>query len=500
MSLRSLNREQTWLLPPSLDELIPCNHPSRYIATFVDTQERVWAEMGIAVEGEIMGAPAYHPRALLSVWLYGFMTGTRSSRKLEAACRDQLPYLWLTAWQHPDHNTLWRFYQKNRKSFKHLFKRTVSTAINLGLVDMAIQAVDGTKILGNASKNRTYDKGALKKLLDRTESAIADLEAQNENETDPPPVYLPEKLTEKQKLKEAIKSAMEQISDEEVNSPVNLTDKDTKLMKSRQGIVPAYNLQAAAANTADGKSFVLVAEDVVQDQGDKAQLSPIAAQAEDNTGRKPDILLADAGYHSGKNLEFCADKGQAIAMPEAPKTLSQPYHKDNFIYSRETDSYLCPQGQVLKLSSKGTTRNKRKYRASATICKKCPAFGECTKNGRQGRTIEIGPHEAVLRQHREWMKSKEAKDVFRKRKTIIEPVFGILKEQQGARRFLLRGLENVKAEASLLATAFNLRTLYQAWQASSTPNLPPKLIKTAINFLYTLRNTFTPPAKPSLQY
>lgn len=475
MTLRSLNREQTWLLPPSLDELISSNHPARYIATFIDSQEHVWSEMGIPMEGEIMGAPAYHPRALLSVWLYGFMTGTRSSRKLEAACRDQLPYLWLTGWQHPDHNTLWRFYQKNRKSFKHLFKRTVSTAINLGLVDMAVQAVDGTKIMGNASKNRTYNKAALKKLLERTESAIADLEAQNENEIDPPPVYLPEKLTEKQKLKEAIISAMEEISGEEASSTVNLTDKDTKLMKSRQGIVPAYNLQAAAASTADGNGLILVAEDLVQDQVDRHQLVPMQTQAEDNTGRKPDILLADAGYHSGKNLEICAEKGQTVAMPEDQKVnLTQPYHKDRFIYQKETDTYACPQGQVLKLSSKGKTRNKRKYRASATICKKCPAFGECTKNGRQGRTIEIGPHEAALRQHRQWMESKEAKDAFRKRKTIIEPVFGILKEQQGARRFLLRGLKNVKAEASLLAAAFNIRTLCKAWMTSMAINLLPK--------------------------
>lgn len=499
MTLRSLNREQTWLLPPSLDELIPGNHPARYIATFVDSQERVWAGMGIAIDGEVMGAPAYHPRALLSVWLYGFMTGTRSSRKLEAACRDQLPYLWLTGWQHPDHNTLWRFYQKNRKSFKQLFKRTVSTAIKLGLVDMAVQAVDGTKVMGNASKNRTYDKKALQKLLERTESAIADLEAQNENETEPAPVYLPEKLAEKQKLKEAIKSAMEQISDEEVSSPVNLTDKDTKLMKSRQGIVPGYNLQAAAVNTADGKGLFLVAEDVVQDQGDKAQLLPIASQAEDNTGSKPDILLADAGYHSGKNLEICAEKGQIVAMPEAPKTLSQPYHKDNFIYNRETDSYLCPQGQVLKLSCRGKTRNKRKYRASATVCKKCPAFGECTKNERQGRTIEIGPHEAALRQHREWMKSNEAKDAFRNRKTIIEPVFGILKEQQGARRFLLRGLENVKTEASLLAAAFNLRALYQAWSISSKPDLVLKTVKFTNSIIDTIRSILVRPS-PLKQY
>ena len=113
MPLRDMDREQMWLLPPSLDELLPLDHPARFVAEFVDALDRDdWAELGVDVDGDPLGAPAYHPRALLSVWLYGFMTGVRSCRKLEAACRDQIPYLWLTGWQHPDHNTLWRFYKE----------------------------------------------------------------------------------------------------------------------------------------------------------------------------------------------------------------------------------------------------------------------------------------------------------------------------------------------------------------------------------------------------
>ena len=122
MPLRPLSRYKTWLLPPSLDELIPQDHPVRFVAAFVDALDReAWAELGIGLDGEALGAPCYHPRALLSVWLYGFMTGVRSSRKLEAACRDQMSYLWLTGWQHPDHNTLWRFYREHRDTMRQLF-------------------------------------------------------------------------------------------------------------------------------------------------------------------------------------------------------------------------------------------------------------------------------------------------------------------------------------------------------------------------------------------
>ena len=135
MPLREMGREQMWMLPPTLDELVPMDHPARFVAEFVDALDRDgWAGLGVEIEGEVLGAPAYHPRALLSVWLYGFMTGVRSCRKLEAACRDQIPYLWLTGWQHPDHNTLWRFYKGHRQAMRKLFERTVRTAVALELV------------------------------------------------------------------------------------------------------------------------------------------------------------------------------------------------------------------------------------------------------------------------------------------------------------------------------------------------------------------------------
>ena len=152
MPLRPVNREQAWLLPPTLDDFLPRDHPARFVAAFVDGLDRdAWAEMEIDIDGDPLGAPAYHPWALLSVWLYGFMTGVRSSRKLEGACRDQIPYLWLTGWQHPDHNTLWRFYKAHRPAMRSLLKHTVRTAVEVGLVDLAVQALDGTKIAANAA-------------------------------------------------------------------------------------------------------------------------------------------------------------------------------------------------------------------------------------------------------------------------------------------------------------------------------------------------------------
>jgi transposase len=162
MPIRTVSREAAWLLPPNLDELIPSDHPARFVGAFVEALDRAaWASLEIAAEGEALGAPAYDPRGLLSVWLHGFMTRIRSSRKLEAACRDQIPFLWLTGWQHPDHNTLWRFYQAHRKQMRELFTRTVRVAVKAGLVDLALQAVDGTKVQGDAAKEAHLRRGRL---------------------------------------------------------------------------------------------------------------------------------------------------------------------------------------------------------------------------------------------------------------------------------------------------------------------------------------------------
>ena len=476
MPLREMNREQAWLLPPTLDELVPPDHPARFVAEFVDALDREdWTELGVQPDGEPLGAPAYHPRALLSVWLYGFMTNVRSCRKLEAACRDQIPYLWLTGWQHPDHNTLWRFYRRHRQSMRELFKRTVRTAVAMGLVDLAVQSVDGTKVTANAAPIRTYDAKRLQKLLDRVESAIESLEAQNEGGEDGVVPRLPEKLAEQKALRQRVRQAMKDLPGMErpnrYKRParINLTDKDARLMKTRRGIVPGYNAQAVVSPLAtdDGMSGMLVtAVDVVDEPNDTGRLTVMTKQAEEVTGVRVPMTLADAGYFAGKHVAELHRRGQQVVMPDMARPTNHPYHKDQFRYDEDTDSYTCPHGQALALAGLNNKRKKvRKYRvASASVCRECPAFGVCTRNASAGRTLEIGPYDVALRRHRNWMATDEAKQAYLRRLPLIEPLFAIIKNQLGARQFRLRGIANVKAEWSLLATAFNLRTLWRVWR------------------------------------
>jgi transposase len=475
MPVRNFSRQQTWLLPPTLDELLPEDHPARFVAMVVDSLEAdFWQKLNILLEGDPLGAPAYHPRAMLGVWLYGFMTRTRTSRKLEAACRDQIPYLWLTGWQHPDHNSLWRFYRDCRQEMHRLFKLTIKTAIKMELVDLAVQAVDGSKIGGNAAADRTYDKAGLEKLLERTERVIADLEKENAAGADPVPVHLPEKLRKAEQLRREVKSALAVLAADEGQKKINLTDGESKVMKTRQGVVAGYNLEAVVsplqASQVEKPANLLTAVEVVTDAADTQQMIPMLEQAEENCGRKADISLADAGFHSGKNLADCEKREQVIVMPEAQeKALKNPYHKDRFVYDPNSDSYLCPGGHTLHFASTTVVRGVRMrvYRGDKGVCRKCPTLGTCTTSKRHGRELQIGENEAALRQHREWMQTKEAKIAYRSRKELIEPTFGIIKEQMGIRRFWLRGLKKVRAEAMVLATAFNLRTLYRVWQNRS---------------------------------
>lgn len=410
MPFREMSREQMWMLPPALDELLPPDHRARFVAEFVDALDREgWAELGVEMGGEPLGAPAYHPRALLCVWLYGFMTGARSCRKLETACRDQIPYLWLTGWQHPDHSTLWRFYRKHRSDMRKLFERTVRTAVTMGLLDLAVQAVDGTKMVANASKDKVYDVEELRALLGRLDKTISELEAQNEAGEDEPAVNLPEELADKKVLKEQVRQAMDDLAGRGRQKCINLTDRDARLMKSSQGIVTGYNAQAMVSPlqpSVGANGMFVTAADVVDEPNDSAQLVPMLEQSEETTGARAQVTLADAGYHSGSALDECARRDLKLVMPESSRRRAQhhPHHKDRFIYDQCNDSYLCPHGQTL--TPVGTMRSpngrpRRVYRASAATCQACPAFGVCTNDRLNGRALTVGPHDAVLRRHRQ---------------------------------------------------------------------------------------------------
>jgi hypothetical protein len=332
---------------------------------------------------------------------------------------------------------------------------------------MAFQAVDGSKVAGNAARDQVYDAGRLQKLLERTEAAISDLEAQNHGGEQPEPPRLPEELRQKQALAEKVKQALARVAED---GRTNLTDPDAVLLKGKDGFVAGYNVQAVVSplSSKAGSGQLITAACAGQDPGDHDQLLPMLEAAAANCGRQAEVSLADAGYHSAENLEAAAQRGHTVIMPESQsRALASPYHKDAFSYDAATDSYTCPQGKTLRYSTSRTDRKgkaMRVYRIGRGVCQACPVFGACTKDRTWGRALHIRSDDAILKHQREFRASPAAQALYKRRQETIEPTFGIIKEQQGGRRLMLRGLANANAEWSLLAVAFNLRTLARVWR------------------------------------
>ena len=206
------------------------------------------------------------------------------------------------------------------------------TAVALELVDLAVQAVDGTKVVANASVNRSYDAEGLSGLSKRLEKAIADLEAQNEAVEDVSAVHLPEKLADKEVLREQVKQAMADLGSQQRHKRINLTDVDARLMKGRQGIVAGYNAQAmvSAMKTEERASGMLVtAVDVVDQANDNALLVPMVGQSEETTGTKVPMTLADAGYFAASHVAECPARsagggaGGTATVPRRPISQGQ---------------------------------------------------------------------------------------------------------------------------------------------------------------------------------
>jgi transposase len=542
MPYRTFSREQDWLLPPSLGDLLASDHLVRFVAEFVDLLEL--EQVGILAEPAVEGVPSYHPRVLLGVWLYGFMVRVRSSRKLEAACRENVAFMWLTGLQRPDHVTLWRFYKHNRKVMRQLLKRTVCLATEVGLVDFALQAVDGSRV-AVSSLDSLKGRAAVEKLLAQVEAAIVAMEQANECEDGPDGRTRPgpHALLGKHEMRERLQRALAALAELE-KAPTAAADKSTEpradttsvaesvaeaspsqspsegqvnpgrglatvplqtssldsagqrpadaeaqtttapeqpakpaqeprisasdpeavWIKGRHGLALGYNGQAVV----DSKAQIIVAADLVACGGDGDQLAPMLDEAQAMTGRSAQVVATDTGYFSMIGIAHAQELGIEAYVPERRATrkdgpTKNPYHKEHFVYDAVSDTFTCPLGQFLTYYA-DEQRQGRKVRVfKCHTCSGCPAqaSGECTKS--PGRRITLYGHEVVLKVHAAKMQTEEARTILRQRSAIVEPVFAIFREQLGLVRFLVRGLENVKAEWRLLAIAHNLRKLWKLW-------------------------------------
>ncbi len=445
--------------------------------------------LGLRKPTAVRGGLEYDSWVLPALFIYGHMMGIRSTRRLEAAARENLPLIWLLGGQHPDHSTLALFYKANRTAMHGLFVQTVRTSVRVGLVGFALHAVDGTRVSA-VSRDKALNRDGLLALEKRAEEAIARLdravEADEQGDSPDSDAHtMPEELKDPEELKARIQAALAELDQQQANRKshhggainpqtgqpygpeVSLAGPQAVQLKGRHGFVLGCNAQAAV----DNKARVIVGADVIAQATDNEAMVPMLDEIKTNTGQLAEATVHDSGYHSADNLAAVQDRPTAVYVADpsmkrkASKSEKQAYHKDAFVYDAETDTYRCPAGKTLDLETAYDDPSQPTYGVRVCRCKECgscPHRSLCTE-AKGGRTIRVHPHDALLKQNREKMRTEQGKDMMKQRSATVEPVFGIMREHMGLTRFLRRGLENVRAEWSLLCAAHNLPVIWNAW-------------------------------------
>ena len=445
-TFRPTDRQTGFLMPPSVDEWLPSRHLARFVVEVIDGLDLT--AMSRSYRGS--GSASYHPAVLLSILVYGYATGVFSSRKLERATYDSVAFRFIAANDHPDHDTIATFRRRFLTDIETLFVKVLLLAREMGVLKMGTVALDGTKIHANASRHSALSYEHAGKIEAQLKAEVADLLAKAEaaDQADVPDgMSIPEELARREvrlaKLAEARATiearAKERFAREQaehqaklaareakseatgrkpggkppqppVEGPlptdqVNLTDEESRIMPvAGGGFEQCYNAQAVVA----AGSLLVVATEVVQAANDKQQLQPMLDKVvglPDALG-KAETLLADNGYFSAANVAVCA----AAKIEPLIAMGRQPHHPS--LNERFADAPPPPENPT--------------------------------------------PVEAMA--HR--LATQEGKALYGLRKQVPEPVFGIIKSVLGFRQFLLRGLDHVRGEWSLVTMAWNIKRMF----------------------------------------
>ncbi len=458
--------DQMLMFPPSVEDWVGEGHPARFIRDFVDALDL--KELGFALPSSEVGGSFYAPDLLLKVWLYGYMHGIRSTRKLERACREHMGLIWLTGRNAPDHNSLWRFLDGNRKAISQLFKQSVKVAVKCEMVGMVLHAIDGTKIRSNSSWNKMVRAEGLEKMQEKLDGSVADFmtEIERLEQEEIGQYRLPSAMHGTFRRKEKIQKALRELEESDLKR-VHPCEPEARLMKNRRNVDLSYNAQAVA----DGDSGIIVAADVVNEGSDNGQLVPMLDLVRENLGATAKENLADGGYFAGSQIGLAEEReyGVLVNPPSSDTTpqesrKSDVYPTSQFLYDQERNYCICPHGQeVPYLTTRVRGKNKNAFRVYR--CRRhrdCPHRSECTKS-KQGREIDISVHYEAIERQRAKREDPANQRLLSERKRIIEPVFAWIKRHLGFDRWTVMGLERVRAQWALVCTVINLMKLYKRW-------------------------------------
>jgi transposase len=429
-SYRPYYPNEELLLPPSLRDWLPENHLAYFVSDVVDNLDL--SAMDAVYGDEKRGQPPYDPLMMTRVLVYAYCVGVFSSRKIERRLVEDIAFRVLAADNQPNFRTISDFRKIHLKTLAGLFEQVLQIALEAGAMKVGRVALDGTKVKANASKHKamSYDrmqekekelKAEVKQLLEQAEAADAEEDARygKERRGDDLPAELERRETRLKKIKEAKRALQERARQQAVTEgsdpkqaqpkdkdQYNFTDPESRIMKGADGFVQAYNAQAAV----EPDLQLIVGQTVTQAANDKQQLMPLVEVIEQQSGQRPEEVLADSGYCSEPNLE-------ALESAENPE--------------RRIEGYVATERQ--------------KHGEHREPCPKGPLPQGATRVDRMRRKL----------------KTKAGKAVYAARKAIVEPVFGQIKQARGFRQFLMRGIEKVRGEWSLVCLTHNILKCYR---------------------------------------
>lgn len=533
INFKAYNQGQSELFPMRLDAYIPEDSPVRLVNKIVDELD-LSAITGSYKAG---GCTGYHPRMMVKILFYSYLTNVYSCRKMEAMLTDSVSYMWLSGKQHPKRSCINDFRSKRLKGEIHsLFTQVVLLLVEMGHVSLEVQYIDGTKMESAANRYTFVWRKSVERNREKLQKKIASVLAQIEEgiqddsqagEPAPEPVdaeQLKQRIREinsrnrpvgglgKKLVKELEQKHLPKLEEYEQKlngigdhrRSASKTDNDATFMRMKEDhmkngqLKPAYNIQISTENQ------LITHYAPYQNPTDTRTFIPFLEGFKRRYNRQSAAVVADSGYGSEENYEYLEKEGvepyvkYSYFHKEQKRAFQgNAYLSDNLCYNPQGDYFVCPMGQHLTLVEQYAKANPSGYESSikryaAANCEGCPSRGQCHK-AQGNRTIEVNHR---LRRHKQKAREKllSEKGVEHRRKRAVEPeaVFGQIKYNKGFNRFKLRGMDGVTLEFGLIAIAHNLSKVARKRACGSKNALMGATFRLAKAFFTALRNLKAP--------
>jgi transposase len=460
------DRRQLGLLPASVEEYVGREDIVRYVDALVEEFDLREIEGKYSYQGR----PAYSPRILVKVLVYGKLRGVNSSRELARALQENLRFIFLAQNERPDFRTISDFRKVHHAELAALLAQTIAIGVEEKLITLDFVALDGTKLLGFAARKSFKTPTRLRQDLKRLEAEIKrSIQEDIFNDEQEDKDYgnsdgqnrLPKKLQDKTALRDKLRQALahhQQIPGEKP-SKVSLTDPECRFMQGK-GINPSYNALAAV----DHSSMMAVGGYVSSATGDSSELIPLVKNVQKNTNELPKVITADRGFSKVSALAEIEQLGVDAFVALAKHRNS----RKDCNYDLPSDSFTCLEGR--KLNYQWTFKNLRRYRS--VDCAKCTRRRKCmpTASPESLKTISLNVFQPQIERMWHKMTSPAGAAMRRLRASTVEPLFGIIKHAMRYRRTTLRTKNRVDSDWKLTLAAYNISKI-----ASHYRNLSPKL-------------------------